>query len=112
MTIINGDARETFPGTPVDGKPGVYRAEVVFPTAGRWTYQVDDGFISGQPHSFPAVDIGAPASAPATAASTTADDGGPSMLWLGLGIALLALAAAVLLLRDRRRPRPHQPQAA
>ncbi len=110
VTIVNGDARETFAAKPT-GKPGVYRAEVVFPTAGSWNYQVDDGFISGQPHTFPAVEIGAPASAPASAA-TTSDDGGPSMLWLGLGVALLLLAAAVLLLRDRRRPRPHQPQAA
>ncbi len=110
VTIVNGDATKTFAAKPT-GKPGVYRAEVVFPTAGRWNYQVDDGFISGQPHTFPAVEIGAPASAPATA-PTTSDDGGPSMLWLGLGVALLALAAAVLLLRDRRRPEPHQPQAA
>src|SRR5262252_8170221 len=26
------------------GKPGTYTADVVFPSAGRWTYTVDDGF--------------------------------------------------------------------
>ena len=33
----------------------------IFPTAGRWTYEVDDGFISETPHTFPAVTIAAPA---------------------------------------------------
>ena len=46
VIITSGDARETFAATPT-GKPGVYRAKVVFPTAGRWSYAVDDGFISG-----------------------------------------------------------------
>jgi hypothetical protein len=115
VTIRNGDAQQTFPAAPVGGKPGVYRAEVVFPTAGTWTYEVADGFVSGIPHTFGAVEIGAPASAAAAPPSTVAgDDGGPSPLWLGLGIGLLALAAAVLLVRDRRRPRSgtNQPQAA
>ena len=110
VTIINGDARETFAAKPT-GKPGVYRASVVFPTAGRWTYEVDDGFISGQPHTFPAVEIGTPASAP-VAATTTSDDGGPNLLWLVSGIALL-LAAGALVVRGRvRRVRHQQPQAA
>ena len=68
---------KTFAAKPT-GKPGVYRAAVVFPSAGKWTYEVDDGFITGQPHTFPAVQIGAPARAPRRAAATTADDGGPS----------------------------------
>ena len=110
LTIINGDARKTFAAKPT-GKPGVYRASVVFPTAGRWTYEVNDGFVTGQPHTFPAVQIGAPASAPAPA-KTTSDDGGPNLLWLIPGIALL-LAAGALVARGRaRRVRHHQPQAA
>jgi hypothetical protein len=38
------------------GEPGVYRASVVFASAGTWTYKVDDDFSAE--HSFPAVVIG------------------------------------------------------
>jgi hypothetical protein len=108
LTITNGDARRTFAAKATD-KPGVYRVSVVFPTAGRWTYQVDDGFVTGVPHTFPPVEIGAPASA---ASTTTSDDGGPNLFWLVPGIVLL-LAAGGLLLRGRmRRVDRHQPQAA
>ena len=105
VIITSGDARKTFAAKPT-GKPGVYRAEVVFPTSGRWSYAVDDGFISERQHTFPAVQIGAETSAPAAA---TGDGGGPSAVWLVPGVALL-LAAAALLARDRRRH--HRPQAA
>jgi hypothetical protein len=108
VIITSGDARETFAATPT-GKPGVYRAEVVFPTAGRWSYAVDDGFISERLHAFPAVQIDAETSAPAPAPATGGDGGGgPSAGWLVPGVALL-LAAAVVLARDRRRH--HDPQA-
>jgi hypothetical protein len=106
VIITSGDARKTFAAKPT-GKPGVYRAEVVFPTAGRWSYAVDDGFITERPHTFPAVQIGAGTSAPAPA--TGGDGGGPSAGWLVPGVALLLVAAA-LLVRDRRRH--HHPQAA
>jgi len=107
VTITNGDARKTFAAKPT-GKPGVYRASVVFPTAGRWTYEVDDGFISQTVHTFPPVQIGEAGQA----ATTSTDDGGPNLLWLVPGI-LLLLAAAALLARGRtRRVRHHQPQAA
>lgn len=102
VTISSGDATKTFAAKPT-GKPGVYRAEVVFPAAGKWSYEVDDGFMRGVPHTYPAVQIGA---APVAA---TSDGGGPNMLWLVPGIALL-LAAAALVLRPRGRH--HQPQAA
>jgi hypothetical protein len=112
VIITSGDARETFAATPT-GKPGVYRAEVVFPTAGRWSYAVDDGFISERLHTFPAVQIGSEtsASAPVPAPATGGDGdggGGPSAGWLVPGVALL-LAAAAVLARDRRRH--HRPQA-
>ena len=42
-----GPSRASSPATPTK-KPGVYRASVVFPSAGRWSYKVDDGFM-GQP---------------------------------------------------------------
>ena len=117
VTIRNGDAEKTFTATATK-QPGVYRASVTFPSEGKWTYVVHDGFESNQAHSFPPVDIGQNASAPAaappkTSAPAAADDGS-SLTWLVFpGIALIAAAVAILLLRDRRRRGPgHQPQAA
>ncbi len=109
VTIRNGDATKDFAARPT-GKTGVYRAEVVFPTAGRWTYQIDDGFISELPHTYPAVQIGGPAPT-TTAPAATTDDGGPNLLWLIPGIVLL-LAAAALLIRTRLGGHGRQPQAA
>ena len=103
VTIRGGDTIKDFAASPT-GKPGVYRAEVVFPSAGRWTYQIDDGFISQMPHTYPAVQIGGPG-------ATSADGGGPNLLWLIPGIALL-LAAALLLIGPRLRGNGRQPQAA
>jgi hypothetical protein len=102
VIISRGDETRTFAAKPT-GKPGVYRAAVVFPAAGRWNYEVDDGFVPPT-HTYPAVQIGG-----APAAATSADDGGPNLLWLVPGIALL-LAAAALVLRPRLRH--HEPQAA
>jgi len=103
VTIRSGGRSQDFAAKPT-GKPGVYRAEVVFPTAGRWTYEIDDGFISQMPHTYPAVQIGGPG-------ATSADGGGPNLLWLIPGIALL-LAAALLLIGPRLRGNGRQPQAA
>jgi hypothetical protein len=103
LTIINGDARRTFHAKET-AKPGVYRVSVTFPTAGRWSYEVDDGFVTGQPHTFAPVQIG-------TATTAAAPDSGPSPGLLLGGISLLA-AAALLLLAGRARRRHHQPQAA
>ena len=109
VTIRSGDAEKTFTATPTKQK-GVYRAAVTFPSAGRWTYVVNDGFIANQAHAFPPVDIGEPATTTATAT-----DDGNSLRWLAIpGIALLLAAAALLLVpRARRRRRTRQqPQAA
>jgi hypothetical protein len=102
VTISSGDATKTFAAKPT-GKPGVYRASVVFPAAGTWDYEVDDGFLPPT-HTYPAVQIGG-----TPAAAMSADDGGPSLLLLLGGIALLLGAAALVL---RPRIRHHQPQAA
>jgi hypothetical protein len=110
LTIRNGDATKTFNATPT-GKPGQYRVSVVFPSAGKWNYEVNDGFITGQPHTYPPVQIGAPASAPATT-PTTSGDGGPAVGWLAIGGIALLLAAGGLLFWDRSRRSHHQPQAA
>jgi hypothetical protein len=114
IVIRSGDAQREFTAVPT-GKSGVYRAEVVFPAAGTWTYEVRDGFNNDLPHTFPAVRIGAgsadatPASAPAPAsqppAPPAADDGGIAAGWLWAAGAALLLAAAVVGL-DRRRRRP------
>jgi hypothetical protein len=103
LTIRSGDTTRTFDARKTD-KVGVYAATVTFPTAGRWTYVVDDGFISGSPHTFPAVRIGAPASAP-----TATAHGGPNVTWLALGGVAFLLAALILI---ARRGRGREPQAA
>jgi hypothetical protein len=107
ITITNGDTTRDFTATPT-GKIGVYHADVVFPAAGRWEYKIDDGFVSGIPHTYPAVQIGARSSAPAAPADS---GGGPSALWLIPGIALLA-AAVALVAGDRRRHRAPQARPA
>ena len=58
LTITNDDGESRqFTGTPT-GKPGVYHAEVVFPSSGMWSYQVWDDF--GRTHTFKPVEIAAP----------------------------------------------------
>ena len=123
VRISSGDDTRGFAAVPT-GKTGVYRAEVVFPKAGRWTYEVRDGFNNEFPHTYPAVEIGdgggtvtepiatAAAPAPAPAADT---GGGIAAGWLwGAGAALL-LALAVLGVDRRRRLQgrlPGSPEAA
>jgi hypothetical protein len=96
ITITDGAVTRRFEAKPT-ARTGVYHARVVFPSAGRWTYQVADGFVTGFPHTFPPVRIAAPASV---------DGGGVSALWLAPGVALLAAAAA--LAAFDRRPRRAQ----
>lgn len=82
------------------GHPGVYRAEVVFPEAGEWSYAADDGFTAV--HQLGTVSIGEESPAGAGAAPTP-DDGGIGIT-LALGIAALAgLLAAVAVDLARRR---------
>jgi hypothetical protein len=102
VTISNGSTTKDFAAKPT-GKAGTYRADVVFPTTGRWSYQIDDGFVIGM-HTYPPVEISA-------TAATAAGDDGPNLLWLIPGIVLL-LAAAALLLLARRPGHAQQPQAA
>ena len=102
VRIRSGDTVKEFVSKET-GKLGVYRASVVFPSAGVWSYEVVDGYIQ-QVHTFPQVEItGEPVSAaPAQAPDT---GGGIAAGWLwGAGAALL-LALAVLAF-DRRRRQP------
>jgi hypothetical protein len=102
VRIRSGDTVKEF-GTKETDKPGVYRASVVFPSTGVWSYEVVDGYIQ-QVHTFPQVKItGAPvASAPAGSPDA---GGGIAGGWLWGAGAALALALAVLAF-DRRRRRP------
>lgn len=90
------------------GRPGVYRARVVFPDSGTWNYTVEDGF--GGLHTYPAVEIGATAKsvaspAPAPAAPTPPSGGGPNvaLALLAAAVAALAAAAGTRLLTRRAR---------
>lgn len=52
-------ASRTFPARPTS-RPGVYRARVVFPSAGAWRYEVYDGFTTyggARTHKFKPVTI-------------------------------------------------------
>lgn len=91
VKISKGGETHDFPAAPT-GVDGVYLAKVKFPSEGRWTYRVDDGF--SQTHSFAAVQIGA-----------GGGDGGfsiPDWTWV-----LVAAAAGLLVLfLIARRSRP------
>jgi hypothetical protein len=110
VQISSGDATREFAAKPT-GKAGVYRAEVVFPSAGRWDYVVLDGFNDQMPHTFPSVRIGDGAASPAAsspaqppAPAPPADEGiATGWLW-GAGAALLL--ALLVLAADRLRRRP------
>jgi hypothetical protein len=88
----------SFLAKPTD-EPGVYRATVVFPSAGTWMLSVDDDFAAT--HRFPAVQVGGkksatePVVAVNTAAATppSAGDDGPNLL-LAFGAAAVAALAA------------------
>jgi hypothetical protein len=93
LTITNGDGdSRAFTAAPT-GRPGVYHADVVFPSEGTWSYEVWDDF--SQTHTFTPVEIAAPA-------------GGSSPLLPLLGALGLAagLAALTVLSLRRRRPEP------
>ncbi len=98
ITESRTGASRTFSARPTGGT-GVYRARVVFPSSGAWTYKVDDGF--SQEHQFAQVRIGE--SAPASTAAGSVGDG-DDFPWAALGGAIVAgLAAAGLTMAVQRR---------
>jgi hypothetical protein len=112
LTITNGEATRTFRARATS-EPGVYRARVVFPTAGSWRYVVDDDFSAH--HTFGPVRIGGAKAAstppPVAAATPPTSDGGGGFPWTALGAALAAgLVAAWIVVAERRR-RPGGAQA-
>ena len=101
VIVERESVRRVFAAEPA-GKPGVYRAEVVFPGPGSWHYVVDDDFSAT--HSFPPVRVGDGKgdSSPVEAAST---GGGPDIP-LALAVAVAAGLAAALAGRAMRRAHP------
>jgi hypothetical protein len=101
VIVMRGDGaeRRRFAARPT-GRPGVYRARVVFGSPGVWEYAVVDGY-AGQTHRFPPVRIG---DGPRAAAPAPTDSGGGP----NLGLALLAAAVAGLVagIATRRLQRP------
>jgi YtkA-like protein len=97
-----GGEAKSFPARAT-GKPGVYRAKVVFESAGTWRLAVDDGFSAT--HRFPAVQVGeggktgggesVAVAGAAAATPPSAGDDGPNLL-LALGAAAVAAVAAGL----------------
>jgi len=80
----------TFAAKPA-GEPGTYVAEVTFPSAGTWRYEIWDGF--SQTHTYSPVTIGDGGDASFPTVPVTA----------GL-LAAMALAGALLVALRKRRP--------
>jgi YtkA-like len=95
---VGGGPQRSFPARAT-GEPGVYRATVVFGSAGTWRYVVDDGFTAR--HRYPPVKIGKggkraatePVALASTAAATPPSAGGDGPDYV---LALVAAAAAAL----------------
>jgi YtkA-like protein len=98
-----GGTDKTFVAKPTE-RAGVYRARVVFPSAGRWTYAVDDDF--SQVHELGSVRIGGGGGQDTVTATTGSDGislGGALGIALGAGV-LAALFTALLRRRQLSRP--------
>ncbi len=95
VTITNRgtDEQRIFTAKPT-GKAGVYRAEVSFPSSGRWSYEVHDGF--SRTHTFAPVTI-------------EDGEGSSSRVWKVAAAAALGLALAALLTLTARRRRRLEP---
>jgi YtkA-like len=84
-------AMQTFMASETS-EPGVYTADVVFPTAGDWRVTVDSGF-AGSNVTYGPVEIGGPG---------VAGGGGPDLPAVGFVVAL-ALLGGLALVAARRR---------
>jgi hypothetical protein len=101
LTIKNGSTTKTFKGTKTDAA-GVSTVEVVFPRAGKWSYEVYDGFSmygGAKTHTFAPVTIGA-----------GGDTGGfPAMSVTAVILAFAGMAFLLWLLSRRIRVRAPAP---
>jgi hypothetical protein len=89
ISSVDGASRE-FPAVPT-GEPGVYAADVVFPAAGSWRYEIFDGFT--QTHTY----------APVAIADGAGTDSFPVLPVAAAALALLLAAAGGLVALRRRR---------
>jgi hypothetical protein len=120
ITIGNGSGGDRMFPAKATGKRAadgqlLYRARVVFPSEGRWTYALTDGVTDreyqggtvqiGEPAAAPATPTKTPASSPAAAVDERGSSGPPWAFALG-GAALLVGAAAVALVVRHRRLQP------
>jgi hypothetical protein len=110
VEAASGGTQRAFVAAPTE-RPGVYRARVVFPSAGEWTYSVDDDF--SQVHRLGSVRIGAGGAGIAPVAATPRSAAGPpesgdgvtlaGALGIAFGAGLIAAAFTTVL---RRRDQP------
>ena len=97
-----GGESRSVTATPT-GEAGVYRASVTFPSAGRWTYTVHDGF--SREHSYPPVQIRTEGASGAPVLSAGNDEGSlwpPLAAALAAGIGAAGLTSVLRRRRDRR----------
>jgi hypothetical protein len=101
LTIRNGSVSKTFKGTETN-LAGESTIKVVFPSSGKWSYEVYDGFTQyggATTHKFPTVTIG--------------DGGGgsgfPTMTVTWVLVAVLAMGFLLYLLSRRIRVRAPAP---
>ena len=128
ITIRSGDVTRTFAALAA-ARAGTYRADVVFPKAGRWRYSIADGF--SLTHTFASVAIGSssaitvagaesgasvptmtsPSPAAGVASARGKGDGTGANAPAALAAALVAglLAALGTALALRRRPAAGEP---
>jgi hypothetical protein len=119
MIARDGGDPQVFAARPTD-RLGVYRAAVVFPRAGEWSYSVDDDF--SQVHQFGTVSVarsgdGIAAAATSRVEQPPADSGGGTSLLAALGIAaaaglIAALATGLLRRRQPAQRAPDEPRPA
>jgi hypothetical protein len=102
--VTTGETR-TFE-SHATGVAGVFRADVVFPRAGTWSYEVAPSAY-GPFVAYPAVNVKAAAAPVGQASSAPAEQVGPNLGIVGASAALMGLALLVGLglAAIRRRPR-------
>jgi hypothetical protein len=109
VTIVNGESgeRRTFKATVSDPAAGRYKARVVFPSAGAWSYEVFDGFNTwnGEPapcaqtHTFASMHIGGSRAAAGEGSAPTATGFSIGPPAGAVGVLLIGAVALVYVLR-------------
>jgi hypothetical protein len=105
VTVRSADGKtaRTFAARPAR-KAGLYTADVVFPRAGTWRYEVNDAF--SQVHQFAPVAIGRSVAVTAPASAPVSDGGGGADVGAALAAAALAGVVAAFLAAALMRRRP------